>query len=115
LFIMLQMSKSIVYSQPISTDSSRFAICDTLKCFTYSEARKIITDLRQLPIKDSIINRLDSVILIDGLVIDSHEKRINQQHKQLFKKDLKIVKLKSNRKLFVIFGILLGLSTQLIF
>ena len=107
LFIMLQTNKSTVYSQTTSADS--------LKCFTYSEARKIITDLRQLPVKDSIIKRQDSIITIDELVIISHEKRIDSQHVELFKKDSKISKLKKNRKFFIIFGALLGLATQLLF
>ncbi len=104
---MLQTNKLIVYSQTTSTDS--------LKCFTYSEARKIITDLRQLPVKDSIITRQDSIIKIDSVVIVKHEKRIETQHKELFKKEVKIEKLKKRRKLLFIFGALLGLSTQLLF
>ena len=104
---MLQTGKLTVYSQVTSTDS--------LKCFTYSQARKIITDLRQLPIKDSIIKRQDSIITIDELVITSHEKRIDSQHQELFKQDLKISKLKKNRKLFFIFGGIIGLATQLLF
>ena len=101
------MSKSTVYSQTISNDS--------LKCFTYAEAKKIITDLRQLPIKDSIINRLDSIVKIDSVIIHKHEVVISKQRESIQIKDSKINGLKKNRKLFVIFGGLLGLMTQLIF
>ena len=104
---MLLTNKLTPFSQIISSDS--------VKCFTYSEARKIITDLRQLPVKDSIINRLDSIVTIDSVIIVRHEKKLTKQRGELIAKELKIVKLKSNRKIFVIFGALLGFSTQLIF
>ena len=104
---MLLTNKLIPYSQITSSDS--------IKCFTYEQARKIIADLRQLPVKDSIIKRQDSIITIDELVITSHEKRIDSQHQELFKKEVKITKMKKNRKLFFIFGGLLGLATQLLF
>lgn len=104
---MLQTNKLIVYSQTTSTDS--------LKCFTYSEARKIITDLRQLPVKDSIITRQDSIIKIDSVVIVKHEVKLETQRVELFDKTVKIQKMKKNRKLFFIFGGLLGLATQLLF
>jgi hypothetical protein len=96
-----------VHSQVISTDS--------LKCFTYEEARQIITDLQQLPIKDSIISRLDSIIKIDSTVINSHEIVIQKQGNELIEKDVKIVKMKNSRKLFIIFGAILGVSTQFLF
>ena len=106
-FIMLLSTKSIVHSQTILTDS--------LKCFTYEQARQIITDLQQLPIKDSIICNLDSIIKIDSTIIKSHEIVIQKQGKELIEKDVKIVKMKNNRKLFVIFGGIIGLCTQLLF
>lgn len=107
LFLLLVMSKSIAYSQTTSSDS--------LKCFTYSEARKIITDLRQLPIKDSVIVRLDSINTINDTIINAQSVKIGTFRNDLFQKDLKIAKQKANRKIYFIFGILLGFSTQLIF
>ena len=120
---MLLSTKLTVHSQAILTDSSqignildsRIANFDSLKCFTYDQARQIITDLRQLPIKDSIISRLDSIIKIDSTVIKSHEIVIQKQGNELIEKDVKIVKMKNNRKLFVIFGSILGLLTHLLF
>ena len=106
LFTMLLTNKSILYSQTTS---------DSLKCFTYSEARKIITDLRQLPIKDSIINRFDSIVKIDSVIIQTHEATIVKHQESIRDKSLQIGKLKTNRKLFVIFGGILGLCTQFIF
>ena len=104
---MLLITKSTVHSQAISTDS--------LKCFTYEQARQIIIDLQQLPIKDSIICKLDSIIKIDSTIIKSHEIVIQKQGKELIEKDVKIVKMKNNRKLFVIFGSIIGLCTQFLF
>ena len=104
---MLLTAKLTVLSQTTSTDS--------LKCFTYSEARKIISDLNKIPNLNSIITRQDSIIKIDSVVIVKHEKRIETQHKELFKKEVKIEKLKKRRKVLFIFGALLGLSTQLLF
>ena len=103
---MLLTNNSIVYSQTTS---------DSLKCFTYSEARKIFTDLSRLPHLKGIIVSQDSIISnhvkLDSIRVD----KIEKQTKQLFKKDLKIVGLKKNRKILVIFGAVLGISTQLIF
>ena len=96
-----------VHSQVISTDS--------LKCFTYEQARQIITDLQQLPIKDSIISRLDSIIKIDSTIINSHEIVIEKQGRELIDKRVKILRMKRNRKLLIIFGAILGVSTQLLF
>lgn len=107
LFIMLLTTKSTVYSQTILNDS--------LKCFTYEQARQIITDLRQLPIKDSIIHRLNSVVKIDSAIINNHEIVIEKQGRELIDKRAKILRLKKNRKLFFIFGAILGVSTQLLF
>ncbi len=104
---MLLITKSTVVSQAILTDS--------LKCFTYEEARQIITDLQQLPIKDSIIHRLNSVIKIDSTIIKSHEIVIEKQGRELIDKRVKILRMKRNRKLFIIFGAILGVSTQLLF
>ena len=104
-FIMLLTTKLTVVSQAILTDS--------LKCFTYEEARQIITDLQQLPIKDSIISRLDSKI--DSNIIKSHEIVIQKQGKDLIEKDSRISKMKKNRKLLIIFGSIIGLATQLLF
>ena len=120
---MLLTTKSIVYSQTILNDSSqignildsRIANCDSLKCFTYEQARQIITDLRQLPIKDSIIYRLNSVVKIDSSIINNHEIVIEKQGRELIDKRIKIFTMKRNRKLFVIFGAILGVSTQLLF
>tara|TARA_R110000868_G_scaffold31451_2_gene115329 strand:- start:59 stop:475 length:417 start_codon:yes stop_codon:yes gene_type:complete len=122
-FTMLLSTKLTVHSQVISIDSSqignildsRIANCDSLKCFTYEQARQIITDLQQLPLKDSIICKLDSIIKIDSTIINSHEIVIQKQGKELIEKDVKIVKMKNNRKLFVIFGGIIGLCTQLLF
>ena len=94
---------------------SQVILTDSLKCFTYEQARQIITDLQQLPIKDSIICKLDSIIKIDSTIIKSHEIVIQKQGKELIEKDVKIVKMKNNRKLFVIFGGIIGLCTQLLF
>jgi len=104
---MLLTTKSIVYSQTILNDS--------LKCFTYEQARQIITDLRQLPIKDSIIHRLNSVVKIDSAIILTNENLIEKQGKELIDKRSKILRMKKNRKLFIIFGAILGVSTQLLF
>tara|TARA_R110000803_G_C11751691_1_gene292562 strand:- start:136 stop:504 length:369 start_codon:yes stop_codon:yes gene_type:complete len=106
-FIMLLSTKLTVHSQAILTDS--------LKCFTYEEARQIITDLQQLPLKDSIICRLDSIIKIDSTIINSHEIVIQKQGKDLIQKDSRISKMKKNRKLLIIFGSIIGLGTQLLF
>ena len=104
---MLLSTKLTVHSQAILTDS--------LKCFTYEEARQIITDLQQLPLKDSIICRLDSIIKIDSTIINSHEIVIQKQGKDLIQKDSRISKMKKNRKLLIIFGSIIGLGTQLLF
>ena len=120
---MLLSTKLTVVSQAISIDSSqignildsRIASCDSLKCFTYEQARQIITDLQQLPLKDSIISKLNSIIKIDSTIINSHEIVIQKQGKELIEKDVKIVKMKNNRKLFVIFGSIIGLLTQFLF
>lgn len=104
---MLLINKSIVHSQTISTDS--------LKCFTYEQARQIIADLQQLPIKDSIIHRLNSVVKIDSAIISSHEIVIEKQGRELIDYRVKILRMKKRRKLFIIFGAILGVSTQLLF
>ena len=106
-FIMLLGIRLTVVSQVISTDS--------LKCFTYEQARQIITDLQQLPIKDSIIHRLNSVVKIDSAIILTNENLIEKQGKELIDKRSKILRMKKNRKLFIIFGAILGVSTQLLF
>ena len=106
-FIMLLTTKLTVVSQVISTDS--------LKCFTYEQARQIITDLQQLPIKDSIIHRLNSVVKIDSAIIQSHEIIIEKQGRELIDKRVKILRMKKNRKLLIIFGGIIGLCTQLLF
>ena len=107
LFLMLHQSKLIAYSQNTSTDS--------LKCFTYTQARKILTDLRQLPIKDSIIDRLDSINYVDSVVIELQAKKVEEQQLEINEKSLQLVKVKKRSKIFLIFGGLLGLATQLIF
>lgn len=107
LFTMLLTTKSTVYSQTILNDS--------LKCFTYEQARQIITDLRQLPIKDSIIKRLDSIIYVDSCVIEIQAEKVENQTTELIDKRAKILRMKKNRKLLIIFGAILGVSTQLLF
>ena len=104
---MLHLNSSILYSQNTSTDS--------LKCFTYSQARKILTDLRQLPLKDSIINRQDSIISKSEHIIKAQGEKVENQRNEIFKKDAKIIRQKKDRKLFIIFGAVIGLMTQLIF
>ena len=106
-FTMLLGIRLTVVSQVISTDS--------LKCFTYEQARQIISDLQQLPIKDSIICNLDSIIKIDSTIIKSHEIVIEKQGRELIDKRVKILRMKRNRKLLIIFGAILGVSTQLLF
>lgn len=120
---MLLSTKLTVHSQAILTDSSqignildsRIANCDSLKCFTYDQARKIITDLQQLPLKDSIICKLDSIVKIDSTIIISHEILIKKQGNELIEKAVKIIKMRKNRKLLFIFGATIGLLTQLLF
>lgn len=107
LCITLLTTKSTVYSQTILNDS--------LKCFTYEQARQIITDLRQLPIKDSIIKKLDSIIYVDSCVIEIQAKKVENQTTELIDKRAKILRMKKNRKLFFIFGAILGVSTQVLF
>jgi len=122
-FTVLLSSKLTVHSQAILTDSSqignildsRIANCDSLKCFTYDQARKIITDLQQLPLKDSIICKLDSIVKIDSTIIISHEILIKKQGNELIEKAVKIIKMRKNRKLLFIFGATIGLLTQLLF
>ena len=75
---MLLTTKLTVVSQVISTDS--------LKCFTYEQARQIITDLQQLPIKDSIIKKLDSIIYVDSCVIEIQAEKIENQTTELIDK-----------------------------
>jgi hypothetical protein len=104
---MLLTTKSTVYSQTILNDS--------LKCFTYEKARQIITDLRQLPIKDSIIKKLDSIIYVDSCVIEIQAEKVESQTTELIDKRAKILKMKKNRKVLIIFGAILGVSTQLLF
>ena len=104
---MLLITKSTVYSQTILNDS--------LKCFTYEQARQIITDLRQLPIKDSIIKKLDSIIYVDSCVIEIQAEKIENQTTELIDKRAKISRMKKNRKVLIIFGAILGVSTQLLF
>ena len=104
---MLLTTKLTVHSQAILTDS--------LKCFTYEQARQIITDLQQLPIKDSIIHRLHSVVKIDSAIINNNEIVIEKQGRELIDKRVKIMRMKKNRKLLIIFGAILGVSTQLLF
>ena len=78
LFIMLLTNKLTVYLQTIS-DDSQFANRDSLKCFTYKESRKIITELRQLPVKDSIINRLDSINSKSEIIILRQSQKVTSQ------------------------------------
>lgn len=104
---MLLTNKLTVHSQPILKDS--------LKCFTYEEARKIIADLQKIPNLNAIILKQDSIINIDSTIIVKHEVKLEKQRVELTEKDVKIAKIRKNRKLFFIFGGLLGLATQLLF
>lgn len=45
----------LLLSPRLTVHSQTTSRCDTLKCFTYQEARIIISDLQSIPIKDSII------------------------------------------------------------
>ena len=114
LFSILLLTRSTVYSQN-TLDNSQFANRDSIKCFTYSQARKILTDLRQLPIKDSIIIKQCSIIDKSEIIIGSQGKKVKAQRVEIYQNKERIYKLKKNRKLFIIFGTLLGLASQLIF
>jgi len=104
---MLLLSRLTVYSQTTLNDS--------IKCFTYSEARKIITDLRQLPIKDSIITKQDSIIFnlyaLDSVRVD----RVNQltlEVKEVTEHKNKMVKrLHRTRKISFALGIAIIVET----
>lgn len=85
MFLLSAINPLTVYTQSTS---------DSLKCFTYKQARKIITDLRKLPIKDSIIARYDSIMHVDSLVIENHEVTLKKQRAELINKGSKINKLK---------------------
>lgn len=111
---MLVTSRLTVYSQN-SLDSLQFANRDSLKCFTYSQARKIITDLRKLPIKDSIILKQDSIIVKSDHIIKSQGEKVKSQRVEIYQSKEEVYKLKKNRKVFLIFGAVIGLMTQLIF
>jgi len=104
---MLHLNSSILYSQNTSTDS--------LKCFTYSQARKILTDLRQLPLKDSIINRQDSIISKSEHIIKAQGEKVKTQRVELYQNKERVQKLKRNRKFFGIIGVVIGLSSQFLF
>ena len=104
---MLHLNSSILYSQNTSTDS--------LKCFTYSQARKILTDLRQLPLKDSIILKQDSIISKSEIIIKAQGEKVENQRIELYQNKERVYKLKRNRKFLFIFGAVIGLMTQLIF
>jgi len=106
---MLLISNSIVYSQTTLNN------CDTLKCFTYSEARKIFTDLSRIPHLNNIIVNQDSIISNNEKEIELHLDKIDLQTDIIKDKDRQIVKIKRRSKFFIIFGAILGLSTQLIF
>jgi hypothetical protein len=54
-------------------------------------------------------------VKIDSTIIKSHEIVIQKQGKELIEKDVKILRMKKNRKLFVIFGGIIGLLTQFLF
>ena len=107
---MLQSQSLIVCSQSTSQSS-----CDSLKCFTYSEARRILTDLSRIPHLNNIIVSQDSMISnyvkLDSVRVD----KIDLQATEINKQDRQIIKLKKRSKFFLIFAGLLGLSTQLIF
>tara|TARA_R100001443_G_scaffold111143_1_gene123703 strand:- start:996 stop:1160 length:165 start_codon:yes stop_codon:yes gene_type:complete len=54
-------------------------------------------------------------VKIDSAIINNHEIVIEKQGRELIDKRAKILRLKKNRKLFFIFGAILGVSTQLLF
>ena len=107
---MLQSQSLIVCSQSTSQSS-----CDSLKCFTYSEARKILTDLSRIPHLQSIIDRQDTIIYNNEVEIELHISKIDLQQSIMDLQSKQLVKQKKRSKIFIIFAGLLGLSTQLIF
>jgi hypothetical protein len=54
-------------------------------------------------------------VKIDSTIISSHEIVIEKQGRELIDKRVKILRMKKNRKLLIIFGAILGVSTQLLF
>jgi len=91
---MLVLAKLTVFSQTTS---------DSLKCFTYSEARKIIRDLRQLPIKDSIIVRQDSLIVnlynLDSVRVDRIEDYKQEVTEITKDKDKAVKRLRTTKRI----------------
>lgn len=94
------MSNSIVLSQTTSQDS--------VKCFTYEQARKIFKDLKRLDLCDSVANAqswqittLKNVIMKDNQIIGIMDVQVKECSKSLDKTKFK---LKVSRKIST-FGI----------
>lgn len=96
-----------LYSQDTLILNSRIAN-DSIKCFTYSEARKIITDLKKLPklyqiisVKDSTIQNL---ISIDSLRVDRIEDYTIEVKELTAQRNKSLKRLKRNRRFTFIIG-----------
>jgi hypothetical protein len=81
--------KSIVFSQNFSTDS--------LKCFTYSQVRKITAEIKKAEVCDSIIQtqqlqiiNFKEVLSRDNQIILENNKRLSELTKQLNRTELKL-------------------------
>lgn len=55
ILIIISIFSIMLLSPRLTVHSQTTSKCDTLKCFTYQQARIIIADLKSIPIKDSII------------------------------------------------------------
>lgn len=111
VLVILVSTKQNLLSQTPSTEDS--------VCFSHSEANVIAKDYAKLHYLDSILHRKDSIILnytrLDGVRVD----RINYytiQVDNITKENTKLLKRsKRNLKLGGFIGLLIGLSTQLLF
>lgn len=102
---LLLLLQSVTFSQTV-TDSIKLDV---------ETARKIALDLARLDYLDSAIVRKDAVI-VNFVELDSlRVNKIDIQSARIIKQDRQIVKLKRKSKLFIIFGAVIGLMTQLIF
>ena len=102
---LLLLLQSVTFSQTV-TDSIKLDV---------ETARKIALDLARLDYLDSAIVRKDAVI-VNFVELDSlRVNKIEIQTATIIKQDRQIVKLKRKSKLFIIFGAVIGLMTQLIF
>jgi len=96
---------SLTYSQN-ATDSIKIHV---------ETARKIALDLARLDYLDSTVIRKDSIISNNEEEIELHLDKIDLQASVINDQGTQIVKLKKKSKLFIIFGAVIGLMTQLIF